>query len=717
MHDLGFRSASVNKDSRLVNCFVESSEGKRSVLRRPGLTKQTSSGTGTGQGIYNFNNGLVKTVGNSLYSYPSTLRGSIGTGPMFFTQTQTKPYLFMSNGTSAWTMDGQTNIISQITNDKVVELLLNAGGGGLNPGTGSLVFTGGSPSVAATGTYTVSSSGILTSVTLTSGGSGYSSAPTVTVPPSATAPASLFSGVISGSTLTVNKVYLGTITIGAPISGLGTVAGNLPRISAQTTGTTGKEGTYTLNNSVSTGVQGTVESFSPWIGAIFTASISGNTLTVSAVSQGSINTSIQSSPSYNPIGKYSRVTFVDGNNVPQFVNIISNGTGVGGTGTYLLDISFPSPVTSTTMYCGYGISGDRTVAASFIGCAGSDGATSITATLNAFPTDPLAVGAVYLDNTVYVMTTGGRIYNSGIEDPNTWGALDFVLKSSEPDGGVAICKHLNWLIAFGKWSMEVFYDNANPTGSPLSRNDSAKQEVGCVNGWSVVPFMDTVMFVGQTREAGRGVFMLNSMVPQRVSNKSLEHFLNADPLTNVRAFPFSIAGHYFYILQLKDSGYTFVYDMAEKLWYQWTSDVSGVDNIFKCMFGASINGTQYMQDETDGTIYTIATTSYQDQLADGSASPINFRIVTPLIDGGTNARKFFSSLELIGDRVTSTMKARHTDDDYQTFSSYRNMDMSVSRPIIRQCGAARRRAYEFFNSDNTPLRVDAVEFDIKPGSQ
>jgi hypothetical protein len=43
--------------------------------------------------------------------------------------------------------------------------------------------------------------------------------------------------------------------------------------------------------------------------------------------------------------------------------------------------------------------------------------------------------------------------------------------------------------------------------------------------------------------------------------------------------------------------------------------------------------------------------------------------------------------------------------------------MNTVRPIIRQLGASRRRAYEIYHTDNTPLRIAGLELTIVGGSE
>lgn len=337
--------------------------------------------------------------------------------------------------------------------------------------------------------------------------------------------------------------------------------------------------------------------------------------------------------------------------------------------------------------------------------------TNINFPTNQIPAFTLATGCVYLDNRVYVMTTTGRIYNSASEDATSWGALDYISKQREPDGGTALAKHLNYLVAFGKYSAEFFYDNANPTGSPLARNDTAVLEIGCAAGNSVVQFEQTLVWVGQTRDTGRAVYMLEGFAPIKVSGKAVEYFLQAATMTGVRAYAYAIPGHSFYVLTFKVINVTLVYDLNEKTWYQWTSDHSGTEDCFDDEFFTSLSGVSYVLDKSSGILAKMGTSYYRDH-----SDPINFRVVTPLIDGNTNSTKFFSSLELIGDKVNTTVSLKHTDDDYNTWTTYRTVDMNLSRPIIRQLGKSRRRAYDVWHTDNTSLRLQGIELSVRGGT-
>lgn len=353
-----------------------------------------------------------------------------------------------------------------------------------------------------------------------------------------------------------------------------------------------------------------------------------------------------------------------------------------------------------------GSQADGTATLSYVG-----NAASATCLLNGFPTGSIVPGTAYFDTYVFIMTEDGKIWNSEPNDPTKWDALNFITAEAEPDKGVALAKHFNYLIAFGQWSTEFFYDAGNATGSPLLPNQTMRIEFGCANGDSVVEMQQTVVWVGVGRNTGRTVLMLDGTRPTQISDVSIERILNQSSLANVRAYSLKISGHYFYVLNLLDDNLTLVCDIKSKQWCIWTSYVNGQETILDGVFYASYNNEGYALDNTNGKLYNISENTYTDE-----TGPIQYRIRTPLIDAESTLRKFIGRLEVVGDKIGATLRIRHTDDDYQNWSQYRNVDLNATRSVLYQNGNFRRRAYEFFCTDNQPLRLQACEMDIDPGT-
>ena len=340
--------------------------------------------------------------------------------------------------------------------------------------------------------------------------------------------------------------------------------------------------------------------------------------------------------------------------------------------------------------------------------------------MSGLPTAPYVSGCVFLDNYVFLGTSNNRIYNSGLGDPTNWNPLDFLSFEQTTDILVGIVKHLNYLVAFGSNSTQFFYDAANAVGSPLGVAQSYTSEIGCASGDSVVATDNTVLWMGLSKTHGRSMYMMDGVSPIKISTNNIDKFLEADNLSKVTAFCYKFSGHTLYIMTLHNTNQTLVYDIMAKQWYQWTqyaiasSDQPNpgtyVESYFRPSFFADVTGIPYMLDDDTAKLYYPSTTVYQD---DGQ--PIYCRTVTDIMDNGTTKRKFYGRLEIIGDKVAGIMQVRHSGDDYNSWSSYRSVNLNAPRAQVYLSGQDRRRSWEFLCTSNVPLRLDGAEIDFRVG--
>lgn len=181
-------------------------------------------------------------------------------------------------------------------------------------------------------------------------------------------------------------------------------------------------------------------------------------------------------------------------------------------------------------------------------------------------------GIVYLDGYFFVMDVNGVIYNSDLEDPTSWNSLNFITAESAPDAGVAIAKHQNYVVALKSTTVELFYDAANPTASPLAPLSNTPLQIGCANGKSVVSLDGGLIFMSQTGSYGPSVhyFQAESLTPIEIASEDVKRVLAASALTTVRAFGMRMSGHTFYVLNLLSDGVSLVYDFTTKHWATWT---------------------------------------------------------------------------------------------------------------------------------------------------
>ena len=342
------------------------------------------------------------------------------------------------------------------------------------------------------------------------------------------------------------------------------------------------------------------------------------------------------------------------------------------------------------------------------------------ATVTTPVTSGIVPGICYLDSYVFIGDPNGRIYSCAVGDPTSWNALDYISAEQEPDNSIGICKHLNYVLAFGQWSLEFFYDAANATASPLAAATPYKIEIGCVNGNSIVQFEQTVAWIGVSQSTGTGIYLLDGTSPSKISTPHIDRILGNSNFSKVTAYAMKINGHMFYLFSLHDLNTTLVFDFNEQVWHNWTmwavgtsgSGVPGIyaEQYFRPSYYTRVNNTIVLMDDDNGSLYSISDTQYTD-----AGAPIYYKVITNILDSGTTKRKFYNRVELVGDKVPATLQVRHTGDDYKSWSNYRSVDLNKERAQIHQNGQDRRRAWEFLCTENQPIRLVAAEVDFNIG--
>ena len=141
------------------------------------------------------------------------------------------------------------------------------------------------------------------------------------------------------------------------------------------------------------------------------------------------------------------------------------------------------------------------------------------------------------------------------------------------------------------------------------------------------------------------------------------------------------------------------------------TDAAGVivqyrETIFPIRTSVNARERQYMQDATSGTLYEFSQSAYTD--AQGA---IPARIRTAEMQAQTTDNQFLGKIELLSDRVDSNAFMRWSNDDYQTWTKYRSVDLDAPRAQLRRCGDFRRRAVEVLHLGNKPVRFTAIEIE------
>lgn len=347
---------------------------------------------------------------------------------------------------------------------------------------------------------------------------------------------------------------------------------------------------------------------------------------------------------------------------------------------------------------------------------------------------------VYIDGYVCLPAADSAdIYNCDLENPYGWSASNYITSELFPDEVTALARQNNQVVAFGQTGTEFFFDNGanQPTGTPLAKTSSAFLQMGSCAPFAIGQNERYCFFISQSQTGGRAVWRLDGFQPTKVSDEAIGRVLDAegDDIIDATAYLLRLVGHFFYTICLKNR--TLVYDIEENVWHEWTSttqqtvtdsQINGSTLDTKAINGNGIantgynttawvwryatdigNGDVYFLHQESGDIAKFNRTSYKDV-----GQIIRCEVQTPIIDFGSYKRKFIHRLNIISDLAQNDVFVRWSDNDYQTWSLPKVINME-SRPTLHRLGATRRRAFNIYYTDNYPLRIEGFEFIVEEG--
>ena len=323
-------------------------------------------------------------------------------------------------------------------------------------------------------------------------------------------------------------------------------------------------------------------------------------------------------------------------------------------------------------------------------------------------------GLVVLGDFAYVMDPSGLIRNCNLNDPFHWPMLNAVGADYEADNGIAIAKYLNYLVVFGQYTIQFFYDAGVAVGSPLLSYLSGNMKIGAESAASVVQVGPTIAWVSRDLQLTRQVMIFNGLQPQVISTPAVEKIINGAGWASVSiaAYCLYANGHLCYVLYPSTNLPAWCYDFSTKEWFEWTRADSLTAPLAYAANTSTLDSPALVLEQglTDGKVYTVDMSYTTDNNATFTAL-----LITGKVDAGNNYRKFWGPITVIGDRNASTPSISWTDDDYASFSSARTVNMNTAYPQLFRCGQAQRRAFKYTQTDNQPMRLEALEAVVEQG--
>ena len=331
-----------------------------------------------------------------------------------------------------------------------------------------------------------------------------------------------------------------------------------------------------------------------------------------------------------------------------------------------------------------------------------------------FPT-PHVPSPTFIDGYVLV-AKGSDVFNCDLDNPLSWQSDQYLSAEMFPDPVLALARQNNQVVVLGESSTEFFYDAANAAGSPLSRNDAGVIQFGIAAPHALYQNEQFCAWVSQSSSGGRAVWSLTGFKPNKISDEYIERILDAENnISVITGYGFRTMGHLFFLINLPSQHRTIVYDMDEKMWHEWTSWTETREHevfLYNHVADAG-DGYVYLLSSVTGDIYKLLPNVYQDE-----NDPITVEIRTNKYDMDTYNRKFGSVVRLVGDRYSTTnnVSLSWTDNDYQSYSTPVDIDLSDDYPAFQRLGSFRRRAWKLKHTANQPLRLESLELVYDEGT-
>ena len=156
------------------------------------------------------------------------------------------------------------------------------------------------------------------------------------------------------------------------------------------------------------------------------------------------------------------------------------------------------------------------------------------------------------------------------------------------------------------------------------------------------------------------------------------------------------------------SSTVFTYPVSSALTTPATGTITATgysQGVFNMVASCNYSNKQVFQEASGGNIYETS-----EDATDDNSAYIDWHIRTSQWDAGNNLTKFMSSLEVVGDKTSTTALVRYSDNDLSSWSYYKRVTLSDERPIRRRMGDFFRRTFEFRQTtDIAATRLERFE--------
>jgi hypothetical protein len=329
----------------------------------------------------------------------------------------------------------------------------------------------------------------------------------------------------------------------------------------------------------------------------------------------------------------------------------------------------------------------------------------------------------YLDTYFATIKGNSAQFNiSGIDDGTSWAALDFAVRVAGSDNLVGILQFNKVLWLIGSQTTEPWYDSGSVT-FPFQSVPQVLIEMGCCAPFTIVRGSGFIGWLHRS-ERGQGIFVIASdYAPKRVSTYAVEAiWASYASITDAVAYCLTWQGHEFVTVHFPTGNATWVYDVSEQLWSQWSwwNTTTGAQDRFRGWVHCEAFGQHLVGDWETGVVYqmdaTLATDAGQSIVWERTAAHVKQELVTAFYSnfqvdleaglGGTYPQAYLS----------------WSNDGGHTFGNAVQMSTGAAGQYQTRCrvagnlGSARDRLFRWRISNDVPPRPNAAYVDVLLGT-
>ncbi len=294
-----------------------------------------------------------------------------------------------------------------------------------------------------------------------------------------------------------------------------------------------------------------------------------------------------------------------------------------------------------------------------------------------------------------------RIYNTDLNTLDTWSPLGYITKQIRQDGLLGLGKLGKRIIAFSEQTAEVFGNAGSEVGSPLVSIPELQANIGLFRTPSVNGGVTTLppgathyyailggkmYFPGREGLIGAALYSFDGSRFEKVSRGPVNKIISQNILSQTMygIYPMTFSGQEAIAMQLTHvttaSARWLMYFPSWNDYFEWTSDkFAPVNSGGRWCVGVSTTTKNKLAAlELVGAQWTDAGANYQ----------FLHQFQMPR-DGNTFHK--MDMCQLIGDTARSTssisINVSFSDDDGQTFTSTRQIDMTTDEKMVTRCGS------------------------------